>query len=178
LKNHRIIIIATALSILIHVFFIRIDTDFFHDSGTNGIEIPVTLVPLAEKKPKNISKKIKPRKEIPSDVKQGKGLYTAGYKNTLIKKYLFFLREEIERHKYTPAESKFYGLIGNLKIAFDIGPGGRFSNIRIVRSSGDELLDKTAVRAVHYTDGKYKRPAWSGHKRLRIAFILKYQYGL
>ncbi len=176
--KNKIFILALALSILIHLNLVSIELDVIQKGGEKQISIPVTFIPKVEKKISDPNNSPQKKRAIPSAVKSGKGILASDYKNSLISKYLFFLREEIEKNKYHPLESQYYGLIGNVKMAFDITGDGSFDNVRVVRSSGDDLLDKTALKAVYFTNGKYIRPVWSGHQRLSAAFVLKYQYGL
>lgn len=69
-------------------------------------------------------------------------------------------------------------LIGTALCAFTILPDGRFTNARIIRSSGNQALDKDATAAIAAASGVIKRPAIIGNERLEISLWIKYQYGL
>jgi len=158
------------------MYLFKLDLNYFSAQNNGSIEIPVTFIPEAKKNPekqKTVKKKI-----IPDETAENKGLLTSNCKNVLLEKYLFYLREEIEKNKYTPPGSRYYGLVGNVGIACTITGSGTFKNIRITRFSGDDLLDKTALNSIHKTNGTYKRPAWTGKKPIHVLFTIKYQYGL
>jgi TonB family protein len=55
---------------------------------------------------------------------------------------------------------------------------GNFTGITILRSSGDKLLDKTALNAVAASSNAVKRPAVTGRGNLSVSTTVKYQYGL
>lgn len=177
MKNNSIFFTAIILSLLIHLFFLKMDSDMFKTDEA-GIMIPVTLVPenvMKEKAPESKKSQIEPQLAQ----KKGDGVFLRrGSISELTARYTSLVIDEIGKRKFSPDESRYYRLIGNVRVGFTIGPYGRFSNIRIVNSSGDELLDKTALNAVRETDGVVKRPVWSGRNILRIFAIIKYQYKL
>ncbi|MDX2495772.1 MAG: TonB family protein [Desulfuromusa sp.] len=51
-------------------------------------------------------------------------------------------------------------------------------NVRILESSGDKLLDQSAVEAINKASGKTKRPQDTGFKTIHTSAVIKYQYGL
>ena len=69
-------------------------------------------------------------------------------------------------------------LIGVARCAFAIMSDGRFSDVGIVKSSGDARLDSSALRAVRAASGVVKRPSILGTDVMRISLEVKYQYGL
>ncbi len=62
--------------------------------------------------------------------------------------YLSKARREIERHKKYSNRAKMQRKQGTVTIAFNINADGSFSNARVVKSSGSEDLDKSALEAV------------------------------
>lgn len=177
-QDTRIFLVAVLISILVHFGCSTLIKTPRYEDDTLVSTIKVTLVQRQEHP---VALKPTPReapKSIPLDI-EAVGASTANTRqNELVKKYLFFLREEIEKNKYQPPESRYYQLIGNTRVAFEILPDGSFVHVRTVRSSGDTLLDQTALEAIHATDGTYERPSWSGRQKLNVSFVLKYQYGL
>jgi len=178
LKENRIFIIALAVSAILHFYFIIESFDLpFNRSG--DIEIPVTFIPGAERDvppepEKNNDKQI----TLPEDRPAKKGYYSAAGKDRLMKLYLEMLAEEIDRRKFSPEESKYYGLIGNTTVGFIVNGDGSFRDLVILNPSGDELLDKTALNAVAETSGKVKRPVATGRSSIKVYITVKYQYGL
>ena len=68
--------------------------------------------------------------------------------------------------------------IGVCLCAFTIGPDGTFSDISLVRSSGDKGLDAAALRAVHLASGVVKRPDIIGFDPIHVSLHVKYQHSL
>ena len=89
-----------------------------------------------------------------------------------VKQYLSMVRKAIEEPKYPTPESRSYGLIGNITFGFDILGNGEFRSIRIMESSGDELLDRTAVEAIERGSGKIKRPQVTGHRTIKTSVVI------
>lgn len=177
MKNNFIFIIAIAASIVIHLYLLKINF-IFSGGGRGEIEIPVTFIPDARRtipeKPASKEKQI----ILPDDKPSADGFYTAFNKSRMLNSYLDLIKKEIENRKFSPVESMYYGLIGNAVVVFTITSDGIFTGIHIFRSSGNPLLDKTAVNAVEAASGKVKRPAASGRNNLRVNVTVKYQYGL
>lgn len=175
--KERPFLVALSVSLIFHFFFIVMDLDVSPAETGEYIEMPVHFTSFQKTKIKKKPLK-RIQKTVPLKTGNGKGI-PASYKyDELIKKYLFCLREEIEKNKYAPSGSRYYGLIGNVAIACSITGAGRFRNVKIIRSSGDALLDRTALKSIEKTDGTYKRPSWTGRKSLRVIYTIKYQYGL
>ena len=175
--ERRVFTIAILLSLALHLFLITRQPELFKEGNSAGISIPVTLSPELVRHPRPEPRKAAP-KSIPLNPEQGEGGFTRSSTSELVDKYLLYLREAVEKNKYQPPQSRYYRLIGNTTVAFDILADGTFQHIRTLRSSGDELLDRTALKAIAFTNGTYKRPTWSGRQVLHVSFILKYQYGL
>ncbi len=177
-RDSGIFAVAIVLSTIVHIVWANSRIEPLNNGYQESFVIPVSLDSRSSMQAEK-QLEIQPvAKTIPFEPGSGDGYLKQRNQNELINKYLFYLREEIEHNKYQPPESRYYRLIGNVKVAIDILGNGSFSNIRISRSSGDALLDKTAFNAISHTNGTYKRPQWTGYKTLRAVFVLKYQYGL
>jgi len=177
LKENRIFIAAIALSITIHIYLYKVD--FSPDEpGSGKIEIPVTFIPDAKRNSPDKPAKEEKQITLPEDKPARKGYYKSYDKNRLLKKYLELVKDEIDKRKFSPPESVYYGLIGNVTIGFTITGNGSFSGMTVLRSSGDPLLDKTAINAVKDASNKVKRPAAAGRNNIRVNFTVKYQYSL
>lgn len=177
LMGNRFFIIAIVLSVIIHLYLFRINFSPF-TNGSEEIEIAVTFIPDAKRavpeKPLRRYKQI----TIPEE-KPGEGGYYKTYdKNRILNSYLDMIKKEIDKRKFSPPESMYFGLIGNAAIGFTITGNGSFRGITVLRSSGDPLLDKTALNAVADSSGAVKRPLLSGRGELKVCVTVKYQYGL
>jgi len=69
-------------------------------------------------------------------------------------------------------------LVGNAAFAVTIDAGGRFSDVVLVRSSGEADLDADAARALVHASGTVSRPAILGRGPIRVTLAVKYQFGL
>jgi len=177
LKDNFFFIIAIAVSIVIHFYLLKINFAFT-EGGRGEIEIPVTFIPDAKRTAPEKSSSKEKLITLPDDKPAAEGYYTAYNRSRMLNSYLDLLKKEIENRKFSPAESMYYGLIGNAVVVFTITGDGLFTGLRIFRSSGNPLLDKTAVNAVEAASGKVKRPAASGKNNIRVNVTVKYQYGL
>lgn len=178
MKVDRVFVAAVALSIGLHLLLLRLEADAFGEVDTT-VYIPVTLTPAAEierERAREFQEMIVP--ELPDGAATDGAVVRRGSLSALEDRFLEIVVEEIERRKFVPDESRYYGLIGNVTVGFVVGPHGRFHQIGVVRSSGDALLDATALRAVRATDGLIERPAWAGSRELTVQLVVKYQYRL
>ena len=177
MKENRFFIFAILISLALHWYFLRCETEYLSEQES-AIYIPVTLTlasHISREQPVESREMIIPK--LPGAEKGGL-VFKQGTITKLAQRYIEIVAEEIEKRRFSPPESRYYRLIGNVKIAFSIDRYGRFHNITIVRSSGDALLDATALKAIKNTDGRVKRPAWAGTRVLNVSMVLKYQYSL
>lgn len=170
---------AMGISLILHLYIFKTGSFVLPGIGTR-IEIPVTLVPESEIPRRTIPAMNEKPVSMPASVDKlpGKGIYTKAYKDILMTKYLAFVRDEVEKRRFSPPDSRYYGLIGNVLVGFTIYGDGTFHEISVLGSSGDALLDTTAVNAVKNSSGLIKRPSWSGYHTLRVSMTIKYQYSL
>lgn len=176
MKDNKFFVGTIFVSIILHLCFLNMDTNMFKIKES-GIMIPVTLLQeslLPQKMPEIKKQQI----EVNLPTTTDDVYHRDANLNELAKRYTNFIVEEINNRKFSPKESRYYGLIGSVYIGFIIGPYGNFSNITVVRSSGNKLLDQTGLNAVKATSGVVKRPAWSGQKKLRVTAVVKYQFRL
>jgi TonB family protein len=117
-------------------------------------------------------------KPLPKAQIKRTGSYSLNRTKTALNHYLFEIREVIEKNKFIAAPSMYSNIVGNVTIKFSISASGMFSNIRIIESSGDRILDKSALSAINSASGKTKRPKNTGIKTIKASVIVKYQYGL
>ncbi len=117
-------------------------------------------------------------KPLPKNPLKRSGTYSLNRTRTALHRYLLSVREEIEKNKYVSTPSSYSRLVGNVKIGFSISGDGLFSNVRILESSGDEALDRSALSAIIIASGKPKRPKNTGYKTIQTSAVIKYQYGL
>jgi TonB family protein len=177
LKDNRLFAAAIAVSVILHLYLLKVNFTF-EEGGRGEIKIPVIFIPEAKKIPMEKPSKNEKQITLPDDKPSSGGYYSTYNKNKLMNSYLELIRKEISNRKFSPLESMSYGLLGNAIVGFTITGNGDFIGIKILRSSGDPLLDKTALNAVSASSGKVKRPAASGRDDVRVNVAVKYQYGL
>lgn len=92
--------------------------------------------------------------------------------------YLRYLEEVA--HEIHSRRLKFgrTDLIGIATFEFVIDAQGRFSNVRLVETSGRPELDRIADLAIRDASGKVKRPGLIGTNPIRLTHEVRFQYGL
>ncbi|GGP42450.1 hypothetical protein GCM10009347_07680 [Shewanella algicola] len=95
-----------------------------------------------------------------------------------IKLYLHQVREVIEVKKLAQKIVERLGLVGNVSIGLHISADGTFSHLKVLSSSGDDSLDRSALEAIKSASGLVKRPQATGIQNIETMVIIKYQYGL
>ncbi|TIH15940.1 hypothetical protein D0S45_10195 [Marinifilum sp. JC120] len=91
------------------------------------------------------------------------------------KRYLKQIREAVEQRKFLTEKADLSGLIGNVQYFFHIRPDDTFSEIRLVRSSGSQHMDKAAGRAIAAASGVVKRPRILQGQSFTLKITVKYQ---
>jgi protein TonB len=93
----------------------------------------------------------------------------------LIRAYLTKVRDLLEKEKHYPLIAQRLGISGVVVVSFVIMADGRFDQVKVVSSSGSDLLDGTAVDAVYALSGKIKRPKATGTIPLRVKTALRFE---
>lgn len=99
-------------------------------------------------------------------------------KRLAAKRYLTQIHEVIERRKFLSGKEELSKLIGNVLYSFHILPDDTFSDIRLVRSSGDPRLDAAARQAIVAASGVTKRPKIIHGQQFTVRITVKYQYNM
>lgn len=81
-------------------------------------------------------------------------------------------------HARRMAENAGERLIGNASFAVTIAADGRFSDVLLLRGSGNDALDRDAAHAVAAASGSIPRPPILGGRPIRLVLTVKYQFGL
>ena len=95
-----------------------------------------------------------------------------------VKRYLKEVHAAIEHRKFLPGNGDLSKLIGNVLYSFHIRPDDNFTEIRLVRSSGDASLDAAARRAIVAASGVTKRPKIIRDQQFTVSITVKYQYSM
>ena len=89
--------------------------------------------------------------------------------------YLGRIRELLVREKRYPLAAQRTGIEGTVVVFFLIDAEGRFGQVRIVSSSGSDLLDTAAVGTVSELSGKVERPRDTGDLALPLKTALRFE---
>lgn len=95
-----------------------------------------------------------------------------------LRQYVACVREAIEQRKFQPRRQGLENLIGNARYVVTIAPDGSFNDIRLVRTSGGALLDRTAQLGILAASGVVTRPKIIGNAPLHLSVTVKYQHSL
>ncbi len=92
--------------------------------------------------------------------------------------YLKRIKKEIDHNKFSGMGMDTSHLIGNACYCFSIDKNGKFNAIRLVKSSGNPLIDRAAKAAIFHSSQKINRPDSTGTAAITLGVTVKYQYGL
>jgi protein TonB len=88
--------------------------------------------------------------------------------------YFTKIKQLIESHWEYPELALRYGLQGRLSLEFTIGSSGQLERLRVIRSSGSQLLDDEAIRAIKAAAPFPPIPPWIKPNPLSISAAMEY----
>jgi TonB family protein len=88
--------------------------------------------------------------------------------------YFTKIKQLIESQWAYPELAQRYGLQGTLTVEFIIGPYGQLERLRLMRSSGSQLLDEEALRAIKAAAPFPPIPSWIKPNPLAISAAMEY----
>jgi len=88
--------------------------------------------------------------------------------------YFNRIKQAIEINWEYPELAKRYGLQGKLAVEFTIAADGHLEQLRVVRSSGSQLLDDEALRAIKAAAPFPRIPSWIKGSPLPISASMEY----
>ncbi|MDX2607583.1 MAG: TonB family protein [Woeseiaceae bacterium] len=192
----NVLILALIASVSLHLvaLYSRVDwsatistSEVTADGAPSTLNIPIEFVSLGSQTfiqntvPGETVRSIVEEAEHGSDasepVSNKAGHYSFIRRQTLLKRYLVAVREEIEKHKYVLVKNPS-SLVGNVTVRFRILADGSFRDVTLLSSSGTLTLDRAAVVAVETASGKAKRSKVTGSRPITTTAVIKYQFGL
>jgi periplasmic protein TonB len=93
-----------------------------------------------------------------------------------MKEHFSYIRDIIFQHIRYPEEAKQKGLEGKVLVAFVIMEDGTVKDIKIIASSGFELLDKSAVETIKVS-APFPKPPAHAELRLPITYVIETETG-
>lgn len=88
--------------------------------------------------------------------------------------YFTKIKQTIEQQWEYPEVALRYGLQGRLSLEFTISGNGQLENLRMIRSSGSQVLDQEALRAIMAAAPFPPIPAWIKPVPLSISASMEY----
>jgi protein TonB len=88
--------------------------------------------------------------------------------------YFNRIKQAINQNWEYPELAKRYGLQGTLLLEFAVGANGQLEQLRLVRSSGSQLLDDEALRAIKAAAPFAPIPSWIKSNPLPISATMEY----
>lgn len=88
--------------------------------------------------------------------------------------YFTKIKQTIEQQWEYPEVALRYGLQGRLLLEFTIGGNGQLENLRMIRSSGSQVLDQEALRAIQAAAPFPPIPTWIKSVPLSISASMEY----
>lgn len=88
--------------------------------------------------------------------------------------YFNRIKQAIEQNWEYPELALRYGLQGRLSLEFSIGTNGHLEQLRIMRSSGSQLLDDEALRAIRTAAPFPPLPSWMKSGPLTVSASMEY----
>src|SRR4029453_2028014 len=88
--------------------------------------------------------------------------------------YFNKIKQSIESHWEYPEMALRYGLQGKLSLEFTIGGKGQLEQLRLIRTSGSQLLDQEAMRAIKAAAPFPPIPPWIKPNPLSLSASMEY----
>ena len=94
---------------------------------------------------------------------------------SIVKSYLHRLRTVVEHNKRYPNIARRNGIEGTVRLRFMILPDGKIDAIRVVTSSGVDMLDQAAIQALRSASGSVLPPKAIEGKSIRSSVKLTFE---
>lgn len=146
-------------------------------------DIKAVVPPRIEKKHRTTAAKKSVIKDIPvappvpaAEKEATVSLDSVGEKPSRYDPYLQHLRNRINAVWEYPSEAKQQQLGGSLTLRFSIAHDGSLIGVQMLRSSGNDILDREALRTVHAAAPFMPLPRSLAIERLNVLASFDYQF--
>ncbi|MFQ5936444.1 MAG: energy transducer TonB [Acidiferrobacterales bacterium] len=85
------------------------------------------------------------------------------------------LTTDLSQHFFYPVIARRHGWQGDVRVEFTVEPDGRLTNLRIARSSGYAVLDKSALKALEKVGRLQEARNWLGGRSLDVVLPVIYR---
>lgn len=103
-------------------------------------------------------------------------LYAADKKESKYASYLQHVRYKIDSVWEYPPAAKERGVEGELTLRFSIAKNGTLVDVKLISSSGHDILDREALQTIHEASPFQPMPDKLSTSRLNILASFKYQF--
>lgn len=138
---------------------------------------PPAIVPeesVVAERPLPTVKELLPPLTWSADSRSDNAPISLNTRDPLYVSYFTKIKQLIESHWQYPELALRYGLQGRLFLEFTVGADGRLERLRMVRSSGSQLLDEEALRAIKAAAPFPPIPRWIQPNPLPISAAMEY----
>ena len=138
---------------------------------------PPAAVPedsLVAERPLPTVKELLPPLTWSADSRSSNAPISLNTRDPLYVSYFTKIKQLIESQWQYPELALRYGLQGRLFLEFTVGADGRLERLRMVRSSGSQLLDEEALRAIKAAAPFPPIPRWIQPNPLPISAAMEY----
>jgi protein TonB len=155
----------------------------YRDEAVNGLPVPTTPtnqreIPFAkseagERRLPTVKELLPPVTYSSSAGRNGAPI-SLDTKDPVYLSYFNRIKLAIEQNWEYPELALRYGLQGRLSLEFSIGTNGQLEQLRIIRSSGSQLLDDEALRAIRSAAPFPPIPSWIKAAPVTVSASMEY----
>lgn len=151
------------------------------DEAVNGLPVPTAPVPPRDQP---VEKSVTAERRLPTakellppltySTGEGRAPVSLNTRDPVYVSYFNRIKQAIEINWEYPELAKRYGLQGKLLVEFTVSADGQLEAVRVVRSSGSQLLDDEALRAIRAAAPFPRVPPWLKGSSLPISAAMEY----
>jgi TonB family protein len=135
---------------------------------------PIPENTIVAERPLPTMKELLPSATWAASNERGSGPISLNTRDPIYVSYFTKIKQTIEQQWEYPEVALLYGLQGRLSLEFTIAGNGQLQNLRMVRSSGSQVLDQEALRAIKAAAPFPPIPAWIKPVPLAISASMEY----
>ena len=140
---------------------------------TNQREIPIAKSEVGDRRLPTVKELLPPLTYSSGGGRNG-GPVSLNTKDPVYVSYFNRIKLAIEQNWEYPELALRYGLQGRLSLEFAVGANGQLEQLRITRSSGSQLLDDEALRAIRAAAPFPPIPSWIKGGPVMISASMEY----
>ena len=135
---------------------------------------PIQETTVVTERPLPTLRELLPSPTYSSANARSSGPVSLNSKDPIYVSYFTKIKQTIEQQWEYPEMALRYGLQGRLSLEFTIGASGHLEQLRMIRSSGSQLLDEEALRAIKAAAPFPPIPSWIKPVPLSISASMEY----